>query len=142
MQFEAQMTKPIPTVSKYMSTSPHSIGPDQTLAQAQHVMREHAIRHLPVLSGGKLVGMLTSRDIALVESLKDVDPKKVTVEDAMTNEVYAVAPETPLDSVVREMASKKHGSTVVTQNGHVVGILTTVDVCSALAELLHGRLLH
>jgi acetoin utilization protein AcuB len=58
----------------------------------------------------------------------------------MSTEVYAVHPESPLDEVASEMASKKYGSAVVLQNGKVVGIVTTVDLCRALAELLHGRL--
>jgi acetoin utilization protein AcuB len=134
------MTKPIPPVQKYMTTSPHSIGVDQTLAKAHEMMREHRFRHLPVLAGGKLVGMLTERDLRLVESLKDVDVRKVKVEDAMTSEVHAVSPDAPLDEVVAEMGARKLGSTVVMQNGKVVGILTTVDVCRAFAEMLQGRL--
>jgi acetoin utilization protein AcuB len=134
------MTKPIPTVQKYMTTSPHTIGSDQTLAAAHGFLREHDIRHLPVLRGGELVGMLTERDLALIESLKDVDPRQVLVEDAMTVGTYTVSPESPLDEVVSEMASKKYGSAIVVQNGKVVGIFTTTDVCTALAELLHGRL--
>ena len=106
------MTKPIPTIQRYMSTSPHSIGRDQTLAHAHEVLRTNSIRHLPVLDGGVLVGMLTHRDLALIESLKDVDPKKVTVEDAMSTEVYTVSPDAPLDEVVSEMAEKKYGSAV------------------------------
>jgi len=134
------MTKAIPTIQKYMTTSPHTIGSDQTLAQAHSVLREHSIRHLPALRGGQLVGMLTSRDLALVEALKDVDPRTVKVEDAMSQEVYTVSPDAPLDEVVGEMAEKKYGSAVVMQNSKVVGIFTTVDVCTAFAELLHGRL--
>lgn len=134
------MTKPIPTVQKYMSTNPHSIGQEQTLAKAHEVMREHKIRHLPVLEGGRLVGMITLRDLHLVETLKDVDPKKITVEDAMSSTVYAIVPDAPLDDVAAEMAEHKYGSAVVMQNNKVVGILTTVDVCRALAELLRGRL--
>ena len=134
------MTKPIPTIQKFMTTSPHSIGKDQTLAKAHEMMKAHQIRHLPVLEAGRLVGLLTSRDVALVETFRDVDPKKVTVEDAMSTEVYAVAPTAPLNEVASEMAEKKYGSAVVLQNGHVVGIFTTVDVCRALAELLSTRL--
>jgi acetoin utilization protein AcuB len=103
-------------------------------------MRTSRIRHLPVLEGGQLVGMLTHRDLVLIESLKDVDPKKVTVEDAMSTEVYTVSPDAPLDEVVREMAEKKYGSAVVIQNHKVVGIFTTVDACRTLAELLDTRL--
>ena len=123
-----------------MTTSPHSIGVEQTLARAQAVMQEHKIRHLPVLHGGKLVGIVTDRDVHLVESLKDVDPRLVTVSDAMAQSVYSVAPEAPLDEVVSEMASRKYGSAIVMQNEKVVGIFTTVDVCRALADLLHTRL--
>lgn len=134
------MSKPIPTIQKFMTTSPHSIGADQTLAHAHAVLREHRIRHLPVLSGGKLVGMVTDRDLNFVETLKDVDPTNVTVEDAMVRDVYEVSPDAPLDEVVREMAQHKYGSAVVMQNHKVVGIFTTVDVCRALGDLLHTRL--
>jgi len=64
----------------------------------------------------------------------------VTVSDAMAQSVYSVAPEAPLDEVVSEMASRKYGSAIVMQNEKVVGIFTTVDVCRALADLLHTRL--
>jgi acetoin utilization protein AcuB len=134
------MSKPIPTVQKYMTTSPHTIGADQTLAQAHAVLKQLKIRHLPVLKGSELLGMLTERDLALIETLRDVDAQKIQVEDAMSTGVYTVSPDAKLDEVVSEMAEKKYGSAVVVQNGKVVGILTTVDVCRALAELLHGRL--
>ncbi len=134
------MSKPIPTIQKYMTTSPHSIGVEQPLSKAHDVMRELKIRHLPVLHGGKLVGMLTDRDLHLVESLAGVDPTKVKVEDAMATVVYAVPPESPLDEVVDTMAEHKYGSAVIMQNEKVVGIFTTVDVCRALAELLQTRL--
>lgn len=134
------MSKSIPMIQKYMTTTPHSIGADQTLAHAHAVMREHKIRHLPVLVGGKLVGMVTDRDLRFIETLRDVDPGKVPVEDAMVTDVYSVSPETPVDEVVREMALHKYGSAVVMQNQKVVGIFTTVDVCNAFAELLQTRL--
>jgi acetoin utilization protein AcuB len=123
-----------------MTTSPLTIGSDQTLAHAHALLREHRIRHLPVLRGGELVGMLTERDLALIETLKDVDPHKILVEDAMSQSVFGVSPDHAIDDVVSEMAAKKLGSAVVMQNGKVVGIFTTVDVCSAFAELLRGRL--
>ncbi|MDB4939341.1 MAG: domain protein AcuB [Labilithrix sp.] len=134
------MSKPIPTIQKFMTTTPHSIGVEQTLAKAHTMMREHGIRHLPVLHGGKLVGILTERDLRLVESLAGVDPTKVKVEDAMSTVIYSVAPEAPLDEVVATMAEHKYGSAVVVQNQKVVGIFTTVDVCRAFAELLQTRL--
>jgi acetoin utilization protein AcuB len=134
------MSKPIPPIQKYMTTTPHSIGSDQTLETAGKLMREHRIRHLPVLRGGKLLGVLTDRDLKFVETFRDVDPKKVVVEDAMTEEPFTVSPDSPLDEVVATMASEKYGSAIVVQNGHVVGMFTTVDACRALSELLATRL--
>lgn len=109
------MSKAIPSVQKYMTTSPHTVGSDQTLAHAHRLLREYKIRHLPVLRGGELVGMLTERDLALVESLKDVDASTVLVEDAMSTSLFRVSPTSPLDEVVAEMAAKKYGSAVVSR---------------------------
>ncbi len=134
------MSKPIPPVQKYMTTTPYTVGAEQTLELAHDVMREHRVRHLPVLRAGQLVGMLTERDMALVEALKDVDPARVTVEEAMSQDVFTVAPSAPLDEVASEMAARKLGSALVVERGKLVGIVTTVDVCHALASLLHGRL--
>jgi acetoin utilization protein AcuB len=134
------MTKAIPTVQKYMSYAPQTIGREQTLDAAHKVMREHRIRHLPVLDGGRLLGLVSQRDLALVESLKDVDPRQVTVEDAMSQQVYHVAPGAPLDEVASEMAEHKYGAAVVMDNGRVVGMFTAVDAMAALAELLRTRL--
>jgi len=134
------MTKAIPHVQRYMTTSPHSIGQEQPLTQAHALMRAHQIRHLPVLHGGALVGVLSDRDLHLIETLRDVDPAKVVVEEAMTPGVYSVSPEAPLDDVVREMAKHKYGCAVVMDHGKVVGMFTTIDVMQAFAELLETRL--
>jgi acetoin utilization protein AcuB len=134
------MSKPIPSIQKYMTTTPHSIGSEQTIAKASQLMSEYRVRHLPVLHGGQLLGILSDRDIKLIESFRDIDPTKLTVSEAMTEQPYTVAPDAPLDEVVRTMAAKKYGSAVVVQNHKVVGIFTTVDACEALAELLKTRL--
>lgn len=134
------MSKSIPQISKYMTTTPHTAPPGLTLTEAMKLMKEHQIRHLPILDGGQLIGMLTERDIRMIESLKDVNPALVIAADAMSQEVYAVSPESTLDEVAAEMASKKYGSAVVMQNQKVVGIFTVVDALTALAELLHTRL--
>ncbi len=128
------------TIVKYMTMSPHTVGSDQTLHHAHAVMNDHNIRHLPVLRGGELVGMVTERDLALIEQFAEIDPRATRIEEAMSTSIYKVAPETPLDQVVAEMAAKKYGSAVVVQDRKVVGILTTVDVCAALAQLLRARL--
>jgi acetoin utilization protein AcuB len=131
--------KAMPKVDKFMTTSPHTIGIDQPLAQAHTMMHKYNIRHLPVLDGGKLVGVLTDRDLHLVETLKDVDPAAVTVEEAMTPGPYSISPQAPLDEVAAEMAEHKYGCAVVLDHNHVVGVLTTVDLARVLAETLRQR---
>ena len=121
-----------------MTPAPHSIGRDQPLVRAHALMREHHIRHLPVLDGGALVGLLSDRDLHLIETLRDVDPEHVSVEEAMSSIVYAVGPDAPLDEVLDEMAKHKYGCAVVMLQQHVIGVFTTSDVCRVLAAQLRS----
>ncbi len=136
----ATMSKPVPPIFKYMTTSPHTIGAEQTITMASKLMADHKIRHLPVLHGGKVVGLLSRRDINMIETLKDVDPNVVTVEDAMSGNPYVTDAETLITEVCSTMAEHKYGSAIVTQANKVVGIFTTVDACRVLAELFETRL--
>ncbi len=132
--------KAIPTVSKYMTTLPHTIGSDQNLIKAEKMMAELRVRHLPVMNGGKLVGILSDRDLRLVESFQDVDPEKVTVEEAYTPEPFIISPTSSLTDVCSEMASKKMGCALVCDRQELVGIFTWVDALNAFSELLTTRL--
>jgi acetoin utilization protein AcuB len=132
LQLESYMT---PLVRDYMSVTPETIGTDQTLSQAHILMRAHGIRHLPVLDGGKLVGIVSQRDLQLIETLKDVDPNEVHVEEAMTPDPFAVRPDTPIDEIADEMATHRYGSAVVVDGERVIGVFTTVDALRALVDL-------
>jgi acetoin utilization protein AcuB len=134
--------KTIPHISKYMTTLPHTIGADQSLTKAEKMMGDLKVRHLPVLRAGELIGILSDRDIKLVESFKDVNPETVTVEEAYTEEPYVVSPEASLAEVCDEMASKKYGCVMVCDNKKLVGIFTWVDALTAMSELLNTRLKH
>lgn len=123
-------------VSEHMTLQPHTIGKDQPLSTASAMMREHAIRHLPVLHGGQLLGIVSDRDVGLLEGLEDVDPDRVTVEEAMTAEPYSVAPTVHLAEVVSYMADHKYGAAVVMEGRQVAGIFTTVDALRLLGERL------
>ena len=123
------------TIRDYMTKGAHSIGPKQTLAVAHRIMRENHIRHLPVLDAGKLVGVVSDRDLHLVETLDDVDPETVPVEDAMTEQPYSCGPDAHLDTVARIMADHKYGCAVVLYKGKLLGVFTTTDALRALADL-------
>ena len=129
-------TKSLVSIGQAMVPCPHTIGRDQPLARAHEVMRTHAIRHLPVLEGGKLVGVLSSRDLYFIETLRDVDPSIVTVEQAMTPVPYVVSEDTPLREVAAAMAEHHYGCAIVTNQRGVAGIFTTVDGMRALAAML------
>ncbi len=122
-----------------MSTSPHTIGAEQTLAEAAEVMRTHGIRHLPVLQGRQLVGVVSDRDLKIVEAFPDVKRDEVPVSEAIAQEAYAVAPDTAIVDVVDHMADHRYGSAVVVDGNDVVGIFTTIDALRALSDVLHGR---
>lgn len=124
------------TVREAMTTAVHSVGAEQPLSVAHEMMRKHGIRHLPVLHGGKIVGVVSDRDLRFLESVQEIDPARVKVEEAMSTDAYTVGPADSLAKVAREMAEHKYGSAVVLDGGKVVGILTTTDLCRTLAALL------
>jgi acetoin utilization protein AcuB len=128
-----------PVIESFMTPAPHTIGLAQTLATAHRLMREANIRHLPVLEGGKLVGLLSERDLDFVETSRDVDPETVSVEQAMSQAVCSVEPKDALRSVAQKMADNKYGSVVVQEHGRVLGVFTTVDALRALTTLLDAR---
>jgi acetoin utilization protein AcuB len=127
--------KVIPRIGQFMTPLPHTIEFDQPLARAHELMRLHQIRHLPVTQNGKLLGLVSIRDLHLIETLRDVDPAEVPVEDAMAEEPYTVSPEEPLDAVATVMADHKLGSAVIVEDGRIQGIFTTVDALRALLRL-------
>ncbi|MBS1984209.1 MAG: CBS domain-containing protein [Bdellovibrionales bacterium] len=136
------MTKSIPSIQKYMTTLPHSIGAEQKVDAAEKMMQEHRIRHLPVLKSGRLVGLLSDRDVKFVRGFASAHIETSTVADIAREDVYTVSPSTPLSEVVEAMISKKLGSAVVMDNGKLVGIFTDIDAMKALDHLLHTRLTH
>jgi acetoin utilization protein AcuB len=123
-------------VGDYMTPAPLTVGPTSTLAEAHAVMRAHRVRHLPVLAAGRLVGIVSQRDLMLIETLPGVEAAEVPVEDAMTREVFVVGSRSPLAAVAGALAERKLGSAVVMDDGRVVGVFTVTDACRALTRLL------
>jgi acetoin utilization protein AcuB len=130
------MSPHIPTIRKYMSPAPQTIGREATITQAMELMDELGIRHLPVLEKGKIIGLISDRDVRLIESLEGIDRQKILVDDVMTRDPYFTEPNTPLEEVVSFMADKKFGSALVVEGGKVIGIFTMIDALRVLSELL------
>lgn len=124
----------VKTVEQYMSRFPHCVAPEHSLAAAHRLMRRHQIRHLPVMDGRKLVGIVSQRDLYFLETLTDVNSEIVTVVEAMQEEVMTVDPSTPIPLVAGWMADRKAGSVVVVRGEQVLGIFTAMDALKVLAE--------
>lgn len=124
------------TVGEWMTSQPHTIGDDQTLASARERMHHWQVRHLPVLHGGHLVGVLSERDIHLAEALPDVDVTRVRVDEAMTADPWTTRATAPLAEVAAMMAERRIGTAIIVDaDERVVGVFTTTDALRALAEL-------
>jgi len=125
-----------PPVSRYMTSTPWTIAPETTLAEAHRLMHRRAIRHLPVLRGERVVGLVSDRDVHGCGPAPGFDLDLVTVEEVMQREVLAVDPRTPLGDVVDRMAGRRAGSVVVVDGEDLVGIFTTTDALRSLAEII------
>lgn len=119
-----------------MTPLPHTIGVEQCLASASRRMGQLGVRHLPVLQGGLLCGVVSERDILFLLSHTGIDPERTSVEEAMSAEPFVVGPEMPIGAVARSMSKRRIGSVVVVEGQEVVGILTTTDALAILADVV------
>jgi acetoin utilization protein AcuB len=124
------------SVGAIMTPQPVTVGRKESLATAHRLMRAHAVRHLPVLEHGDLVGILSQRDLLFLETIRGVDTDEDIVEDAMTTDTYAVSPDTPIATVARQMARKRYGCAVVMERGRVAGIFTATDALRIVAAVV------
>jgi acetoin utilization protein AcuB len=122
-----------------------TLGPEASAAEAWSLCREHRIRHLPVVDGGRLAGLVSDRD------LRDVSPSSrdnrdaatlqwVRVGDMMTRNPITISPFDTIDRAAREIHDRKIGCLPVVDDGELVGIVTSSDMMRALMELVgaHG----
>ena len=124
-------------IRDYMSSAPVAFEAEQPLREAKLRMYELGVRHLPVVSRQRLVGILSHRDITLAESLGQVDDD-FPVSRAMQPDPFSVGPDALLHAVAEEMAEHKYGTAVVVDPEHpqkLIGIFTTIDALRALSDL-------
>ncbi|GAA5335935.1 MULTISPECIES: CBS and ACT domain-containing protein [Thermus] len=115
-----------------------TVGPDATLEEAYRLLLERGIRHLPVVAEGRLLGIITDRDIRLATSHlnpKGPCPIGEKVAAVMTKKVVTAHPLDPVEEAARVMRERKIGSLPVLEDGALVGIVTGIDLLDALLEL-------
>ena len=133
-----EMTALIP-VRQYMTALPETIEESLSLSDAKDRMFRLGVRHLPVLRDGKLIGILSQRDVAVAESLSREDLDSIEVGEVMTEIPFTCGPNAHVEAVAREMAQHLYGSAIVVDPAHptqVVGVFTTTDALRALAEII------
>ncbi|MER3556646.1 MAG: acetoin dehydrogenase [Thermus sp.] len=125
-------------VKEVMKSPVLTIGPEATLEEAYAFLLQKGIRHLPVVEEGRLVGILTDRDIRLATSAlnpKGPCPGSTPVREAMTKEVVTADPLDPVEEAARVMRVRKIGCLPVVEDEVVVGIVTGIDLLDALLRL-------
>ncbi len=130
------MQKPLLKTS--MQPFPYTVAVGSSLPQATALMREHSIRHLPVTEGGKIVGILSQRDIRLAQSLTKFIPDEgsVSVGEVCSRDPFVVDINQSLSLVLGEMAARHIGCALITKNDKLVGIFTTTDACRVFGDHL------
>jgi acetoin utilization protein AcuB len=132
-------------VCEWMTEPVISIKPEDSLQDAEALMRQYRIRHLPVVQRGALVGIVSDRDIqsALPSPATALSVGEIRfylaslhVVHVMTRQVVTVTPHTFLAEAVRLLCQRRLGALPVLDQGAVVGILTTTDLMKSLRVLL------
>ena len=131
----------MPPVAAAMTAFPHHVRSDDPISAVERLMREHGIRHVPVQDGGRVTGVVSQRDVLhyLNPALPRSDHERIRVRDILVPDPYVVEINAPLGEVVEEMARRRVGSAIVVKHGRLAGILSLVDVCRVLAEILRQR---
>lgn len=135
-------------VSKWMTEKVVRISPDESITEALRLMRENRIRHLPVTEDGKLVGIISDRDI------KEFSPSKATsldvyelhyllakteVKEVMKTKVITVTPSTPVEEAAMIMYDRNIGCLPVIDSGRLVGIISDRDIFKVLIDITGVR---
>lgn len=127
------------TVGELMTRDLVTLKETQNLALADELLRLHRIRHLPVVREGKLVGLITHRDLLKATAKKSPDPAAhpLWAADIMNRDVRTVRPDMSLRDSVKLMLDNKFGCLpVVAEDGRLLGILTEADLVRYAQQLI------
>lgn len=131
-----------------MTPNPIVIDPELSILDALHIMKEKKVRRLPVVAHGKLVGIVTERDLRESPSLKATSLSiyelnyllaKTPVKEVMTKDPITVTPDTTIEEAAVIMRDNEISGLPVVEDGKVVGIVTETDIFDMLVKLLGFR---
>ena len=126
-----------------MSSPPLTVSPEDSLENAIDLLQKHNIRELPVVEHGKLIGIVTDRDLREIAPsypvFRDQQEirhylQKLKVASAMTVDPWVVSPDTPLVEAARLLQTYRIGSLPVVQGNELVGIISVTDFLKLFIE--------
>jgi len=125
-------------VASVMTPFPYSVDAREDLHTARAMMQQHGIRHLPVMFNNTLAGVISERelDVALALTDEHLSNAAVAVWAICRRDPQVVELDESMVTVAELMANRQLGSVLVTRNGKLAGIITTVDICRAFAEVI------
>ncbi|MBV5318932.1 MAG: CBS domain-containing protein [Desulfobulbaceae bacterium] len=132
-------------VKLWMTNNVLTVNSSQPIIEVEQLMREHRIRRVPVVDGGKLVGIISREDLfRAMPSIFDPSVSAETLDQAgridaasvMTRSPLTVEPSTPLEQAALLMRTHKLGALLVMQAGELVGIITETNIFDAFLEVL------
>ena len=122
------------SVERYMTRKLITVGLDAKVQAAAALMREHSVRHLPVVDNGMFVGLVTQRDLqgVIIPSMyEEIDVRDVMIPDPIT-----ISPDSPIEKAASLIHRNKIGALPVVREGMLVGILTVTDIVAAFISMM------
>jgi acetoin utilization protein AcuB len=134
-------------VRNRMTPDVFTVSPDTTIAEALSITRAQRVRHLPVLEDGRLVGLVTDRDLRLaMPPIWAADHEELTsalnhrrIRDVMTTEIVTVPSDTPVEDAAKLLYTHRIGCVPIVDDGKLAGILTETDLLRAFSELFGAQ---
>lgn len=124
------------SVEEFTTPEPVTATEDMPVDQLQRLMKKHGVRHLPIVRGNVVVGLVSDRDLRIALGLSVEHKIHVRAADIMATDPLSVNASAPLDEVAYIMADRKIGSVIVNEdNGEFLGIFTVTDALNALIEI-------
>ena len=118
-------------VRELMTNKPTTVEPETTLGEVATLMKQEDCGSIPVVQGGRLVGIVTDRDIVIRGIAAGVDPKTQRVSKVMSSDPVTVGPDEDIADAEKKMADRQIRRLPVVEGGKLVGIIVTAQIARA-----------